>query len=135
MALVVFSTFAFLAVGSSDKKDDEDNNTEIFSEVESTTLETPTSTTETETVTAGTIAPEKFYDDITEPTSANDIPYTVQISSVGHVIYEEPSYSSYIVQDMPTGVFTIVKECEDDYGNKWGKLKSGLGWICLDELQ
>ena len=135
MALVVFSTFAFLAVGSSDKKDVEDSNTETFSEVESTTLETPTSPIEAETVTAGTVAPDKFYDDITEPTSANNIPYTVQISSVGHVIYEEPSYSSDIVQDMPIGVFTIVKESKDDYGNKWGKLKSGLGWICLDEIQ
>lgn len=134
MALVIFAAFAFFAVGSGDKEDVVDNNTETFNEVESTTLETPTSTTEAEAVTAATVAPEFFYDDITESTSTSTIPYTVQISSAGLVIYEEPSYSSDIVQDMPIGVFTIVKEYEDDYGNKWGKLKSGLGWICLDEI-
>ena len=32
------------------------------------------------------------------------------------------------------GVYTIVEEQADEEGNLWGKLKSGVGWICLSEL-
>lgn len=30
------------------------------------------------------------------------------------------------------GVFTIVAESEGEGATKWGKLKSGAGWISLD---
>lgn len=30
------------------------------------------------------------------------------------------------------GVFTIVAEAEGEGATKWGKLKSGAGWISLD---
>ncbi|MDD6736539.1 MAG: hypothetical protein PUE13_09565 [Clostridiales bacterium] len=33
---------------------------------------------------------------------------------------------------MPVGSFTIIAEAEGKGASKWGKLKSGLGWISLD---
>ena len=30
------------------------------------------------------------------------------------------------------GVFTIVAEADGEGATKWGKLKSGVGWISLD---
>lgn len=49
-------------------------------------------------------------------------------------IYEGPSYDSGIADIIgEAGVYTIVEECTDDYGNIWGRLKSGAGWIWLGE--
>lgn len=33
------------------------------------------------------------------------------------------------------GVYTIVRETLDDYGNVWGKLKSGAGWVNLNYVR
>ncbi|MBR6825954.1 MAG: hypothetical protein IKM59_05330 [Oscillospiraceae bacterium] len=47
-------------------------------------------------------------------------------------IYKYPSYNSAFLQYVGLyGAYTIVEECWDHYGNLWGKLKSGAGWVLL----
>lgn len=61
----------------------------------------------------------------------NDVPYTVKVYPVT-MIYSSPSYYSDTTGSIDEeGVFTIVEESYDEYMNKWGKLKSGAGWIPL----
>ena len=43
---------------------------------------------------------------------------------------QEPLIEGYIGED---GTFTIVEEYIDSYGNYWGHLKSGVGWVKLSE--
>lgn len=64
-----------------------------------------------------------------------DTPYLVAVSTDTHNVYSEPTYSSAITQALPIGTYTIVEERTDQEGNLWGKLKSGVGWICLTEIQ
>ena len=35
-------------------------------------------------------------------------------------------------QYIPRGVYTIVEEADGKGATKWGRLKSGAGWISLD---
>lgn len=63
------------------------------------------------------------------------IPYTLPLH--GFVsIFDSPSYDGIYVQAVgQDGVYTIVEEQTDAEGNLWGKLKSGVGWVCLTELK
>lgn len=70
-----------------------------------------------------------------ETQSTFDGNYLQQVNRFGSYIFKTPSYDGRVVQPMPTGTFTIVDEKNDDEGNLWGKLKSGLGWICLTEIR
>lgn len=55
--------------------------------------------------------------------------YTINIVNDIQV-YEAPSYNSSVTMSyVDHGVYTIVEEYYDEYGNLWGKLKSGIGWI------
>ncbi len=57
--------------------------------------------------------------------------YLVWLDS-GVTVYEKPDSSSAVtyVIDISTK-YTIVDEAVDSYGNRWGKLKSGVGWVNL----
>lgn len=59
----------------------------------------------------------------------------IETNKENHNIHNQPSYDSQIVQSIPVGTYTIVEERTDSDGNAWGKLKTGLGWICLTEMQ
>ena len=60
--------------------------------------------------------------------------YTVSISDPEKPIYEGPAFLTNCVDLVwEAGVYTIVEEAEDSDGNLWGRLKSGIGWICLTE--
>lgn len=51
-------------------------------------------------------------------------------------IFDAPSYDGCYVQSVgQDGVYTIVEEQMDSEGNLWGRLKSGVGWVCLTELK
>ena len=57
--------------------------------------------------------------------------YTVSLCADTSV-YADPGYYGYVAQVIDAdGVFTIVEEQRDAYGNLWGKLKSGAGWVAL----
>lgn len=72
----------------------------------------------------------------TEPATeaADPLPYTLSLYGFT-AIFDEPTYDGCYVQSVgQDGVYTIVEEQGDEEGNLWGKLKSGVGWICLSEL-
>lgn len=51
---------------------------------------------------------------------------------VGEIVYENPYPRSGMTGAIETATnYTIVEKTYDEYGNYWGKLKSGLGWVYL----
>lgn len=58
--------------------------------------------------------------------------YTLRIEDPETMIYAGPSFvSGAVAMVAESGTYTIVAEETDADGNRWGKLKSGAGWICL----
>jgi len=69
--------------------------------------------------------------EITAPPAAAP---TVRIEDPDTVIYAGPGFlhdAAALVGE--AGVYTIVEETADADGNRWGRLKSGAGWICLTQ--
>ena len=68
--------------------------------------------------------------------SSDGLPYTITIPFADQSIFSEPSYDGYFVQTVElAGVYTIVEEHWDSEGNLWGRLKSGVGWVDLTDIQ
>lgn len=64
------------------------------------------------------------------------LPYTTAIPFADQSIYSQPSYDSSFVQTVElAGVYTIVEEQWDYEGNLWGRLKSGVGWVDLTDIE
>ena len=60
--------------------------------------------------------------------------YIAKIKDANCPIYSTPSYNgAYVGTVEKAGSYTIVQETYDEYGRLWGKLKSGLGWVCLSD--
>ena len=60
--------------------------------------------------------------------------YIAKIKDANCPIYSTPSYNGgYVGTVQEAGSYTIVQETCDEYGRLWGKLKSGLGWVCLSD--
>ena len=58
--------------------------------------------------------------------------YTLSLSA-GTAVYAAPGHDSGIARTLDKdGTFTIIQETRDTYGNPWGKLKSGAGWVALN---
>ena len=72
---------------------------------------------------------------ISEEEVASFEPYLISVTNP-IVVYDAPGFFSNIAGtiDYP-GIFTIVDEQYDGDNLKWGKLKSGLGWINLSEVK
>lgn len=65
--------------------------------------------------------------------NAQDLPFCVKILDPELNIRKAPGTSSEVVGVIRGGgIYTIV-ETTDVSGVKWGKLKSGAGWISLGE--
>lgn len=63
----------------------------------------------------------------------NDIPYRVKITADCLNIRNGAGTNTEICGSITDkGVYTIVEEQNGDGATKWGKLKSGAGWISLD---
>ena len=70
------------------------------------------------------------------PTEATEPEGELQrVPWAGFMIFSAPSYDSAPVQPLPVGTYTMVDAAQDDEGLHWGKLKSGLGWICLSHIR
>ncbi len=64
------------------------------------------------------------------------LPYTQRIDRCDQSIYSGPGYDyGFVGTVQERGVYTIVAETTDSDGNLWGKLKSGIGWVDLTEIQ
>ncbi len=49
-------------------------------------------------------------------------------------IFDGPGYDNVYVQTVGhNGAYTIVEELNDEDGNLWGRLKSGIGWVNLTD--
>ena len=60
--------------------------------------------------------------------------YTVRIEDPEKLIYCGAAFVfDAVARIEEAGVYTIVEEATDADGNLWGRLKSGLGWVCLTE--
>lgn len=59
-------------------------------------------------------------------------PYQVKVSITDLNIRAGAGTNHKVVQTCPPGVYTIVEEADGTGASKWGKLKSGVGWISLD---
>ena len=58
--------------------------------------------------------------------------YTLRVEDPETMIYAGPSFVSGAVGMVgEVGTYTIVEEATDADGNRWGRLKSGAGWLCL----
>lgn len=67
--------------------------------------------------------------------TVKEISYKVKVISDKQTVYDSVKEGKKVVARITdNGVYTIVEEAEGSYGTKWGKLKSGLGWIYLDDI-
>ena len=65
-------------------------------------------------------------------TSTGTLPYTVKITISNLRVRSGPGTNYKINCVAAPGVYTITEESNGDGATKWGKLKSGAGWISLD---
>lgn len=64
------------------------------------------------------------------------IPYLLKIPFADQSVFSGPGYDNSFVQTVElAGTYTIVEECWDYEGNLWGRLKSGVGWVDLTEIE
>lgn len=59
-------------------------------------------------------------------------PYMVRVKISDLNIRKGPGTDYACVKYIPVGVYTIVEEEEGKGASRWGRLKSGIGWIALD---
>ena len=65
-------------------------------------------------------------------TKAPFVPYMVRVSIKDLNIRTGPGTNYNRTSYIPPGAYTIVEESDGKGATKWGKLKSGAGWISLD---
>ena len=65
----------------------------------------------------------------------NELPYKVRVSIADLNIRTGAGTEYTVVQKCPVGVYSIVEERDGKGASKWGKLKSGAGWISLDYVE
>ena len=61
--------------------------------------------------------------------------YTVRVKVTDLHIRSGPGTNTAIKGIIPPGVYTITAEANGPGAKKWGKLKSGAGWIALDHTE
>lgn len=76
--------------------------------------------------------PAPVVPDPVEPTPVN---HTVKVSITNLKIRSGPGTDYEINSIISPGIYTIVAEADGSGATKWGKLKSGAGWISLDYVQ
>lgn len=65
-------------------------------------------------------------------TSPSAVPFMVRVSISDLNIRKGPGTNYARTQYIPVGTYTIVEEADGQGATKWGRLKSGAGWISLD---
>lgn len=68
----------------------------------------------------------------TGSTGASMTPYRVRVKITDLRIRSGPGTDTAIKGYIPPGVYTIMEEKPGKGATKWGRLKSGAGWIALD---
>lgn len=60
------------------------------------------------------------------------VPYMVRVAISDLNIRKGPGTNYARTKYIPVGTYTIVEEADGQGASKWGRLKSGAGWISLD---
>lgn len=68
----------------------------------------------------------------TDTPSTSFSPYQVKVTSTTLRIRKGPGTNTKNLGYIKPGVYTIVSESTGPGATKWGKLKSGVGWVSLD---
>lgn len=68
-------------------------------------------------------------------TSTASVPYIVRVTATDLYIRRGAGTNYGTNGFIKPGVYTIVEEQDGQGATKWGKLKSGAGWISLDFVQ
>jgi flagellum-specific peptidoglycan hydrolase FlgJ len=77
-----------------------------------------------------------IYTSVSEPKKEEvKLPYLVKVSIKDLNIRTGPGTNYNRTKFIPVGVYTIVEEADGKGASKWGKLKSGAGWISLDYVK
>lgn len=63
------------------------------------------------------------------------VPYMVKVTISDLYIRKGPGTNYARTQYIPVGIYTIVEEADGQGASKWGRLKSGAGWISLNYCQ
>ncbi len=63
------------------------------------------------------------------------VPFLVKVSISDLNIRKGPGIGYDRVHFCPSGVYTIVAVSDGAGATKWGKLKSGIGWLSLDYVK
>jgi len=93
--------------------------------------EVPTATPAPTPVPTATPAPTEV--PTATPAPANS--YTLSLTA-DTAIYQGPDPDFGFAQTVGVdGVYTIVEECWDEFGDLWGYLKSGAGWVNLSQIR
>lgn len=113
---------------------------EIVEPTESPETTAPTEPEQTEPMTEATQPTETESISPTEPIATkapaepSRFPYIIKVNDPNTPIYSGPGYGySYEGTVKIAALYTIMEERTDSYGNLWGRLKSGAGWIVLNE--
>lgn len=70
----------------------------------------------------------------TEP-EEEDNSYRINIPRIDQAIYSGPGYQyQYVGNVGVAGIYTIVEESRDSNNILWGRLKSGIGWVDLNDI-
>jgi len=67
--------------------------------------------------------------------SHNFAPYTVQVAVSDLRIRSGPGTNTTVKGVIEPGAYTIVEEADGPGASRWGRLKSGKGWISLDYVK
>jgi hypothetical protein len=70
-----------------------------------------------------------------KPVAPSFQPYKVEVTASNLRIRKGAGTDTAIVGMCPKGVYTITEEKSGQGASKWGKLKSGAGWISLDYVK
>jgi len=73
----------------------------------------------------------------TTPSTNKSVNYPVTIAASALNIRKGPGINHSVVQTLANdrNLYTIVEEAEGVGAKKWGRLKSGIGWISLDHVR
>ena len=129
--LVLFLSFLLLAgCGSRPVQPEPSAEAAFPSPFAETTADEP----ETPTEPSNASSPEAPAETEAAPqTPAAPLPYTLQLYGCLS-IFDAPSFDGRYVRSVgQNGIYTITEEQADEEGNLWGRLKSGVGWVCLSE--
>lgn len=142
LCLALVMALSLVACTESTERDRKHHRDEKESEVEASQT-SPAESAQSDTQLPAADAPpvEPTEEPVEEPTEVEtpapeQTGYLQRIERPDQTIYKGPSYDYGVAGVVEkTATYTIVEERVDDEGILWGRLKSGAGWVDLDDVR